>query len=345
MRYVSLFSGIEAATVAWEPLGWEPVAFAEIEPYCCKLLAEKYPGVPNLGDVSAIDWRKFKDEYGTIDLLVGGSPCQSFSIAGTRTGLRGASGLMWEYVRAVCELRPRWVVWENVPGCLSSGPDKSTRGEDFGCLLRALDGCGYSIAWRILDAQFFNVAQRRERVLLVANSGAERAAAVLFDEEGLRGDFKTGRKKRQEITASIMASPDGVHGYTVKLRHTGSPNAGGGSGPLIQTEVSATLSTAQDQTLLHDGQACLTPWDGQAQRVYNPYAQDAAPTIQAAAAETGTPSKTIIQQVSFSRTARPKFAGDASTWVETGLANTLNCFDIGDGRTNELIAENRGGAK
>lgn len=166
MRYLSLFSGIEAASVAWGPLGWEPEAFAEIDPFPCAVLEERYPGVQNLGDVSGVDWRKFVKRRGKPDVLVGGSPCQSFSIAGSRTGLDGASGLMWEYVRAVREVRPRWVLWENVPGALSS-----SHGEDFRCLLEALDALGYGLAWRVLDAQFFGLAQRRERVFLVGRLG------------------------------------------------------------------------------------------------------------------------------------------------------------------------------
>lgn len=147
MRYVSVFSGIEAASVAWGSLGWEPVAFSEIEAFPSAVLAARYPRVPNYGDITKIDWSKH-DGCCTADVLVGGSPCQSFSIAGGRTGLNGASGLMWEYVRAVRELRPRWLVWENVPGALSS-----SHGEDFACLLRALDGLGYGLAWRVLDAR------------------------------------------------------------------------------------------------------------------------------------------------------------------------------------------------
>ena len=117
-RYVSVFSGVEAATLAWEPLGWEPVAFSEIEPFPCAVLAERWPDVPNLGDITKIDWKEEID--GAIDLVVGGSPCQSFSVAGKREGLKGASGLMFEYIRCVQELRPRWFLWENVPGALTS---------------------------------------------------------------------------------------------------------------------------------------------------------------------------------------------------------------------------------
>lgn len=167
MRYLSLFSGIEAASVACSGMGWEAMAFAEIDPFPSAVLAKRFPGVPNLRDVTKVNWRSFVKKFGRPDLVVGGSPCQSFSVAGTRTGLEGASGLMWEYVRAVREVRPRWLLWENVPGALSS-----SNGEDFRCLLEALDALGYGLAWRVLDAQFFGVAQRRERVFLVGRLGS-----------------------------------------------------------------------------------------------------------------------------------------------------------------------------
>lgn len=164
MRYISLFSGIEAATVAWEPLEWEPLCFAELDPFPCAVLEHRYPDVPNVGDVTKVNWKKFK---GKCDVVVGGSPCQSFSVAGKREGLSGESGLMFEYVRAVREVRPRWFLWENVPGALSS-----EGGEAFRQLLSEMDKLGYGLAWRILDAQFFGVAQRRRRVFLVGRLGA-----------------------------------------------------------------------------------------------------------------------------------------------------------------------------
>ena len=197
MKYVSLFSGIEAATVAWEPLGWEPLAFSEIDAFPCAVLAERFPGVPNLGDITKIDWKMVRRKYGQIDLVVGGSPCQSFSIAGGRTGLEGASGLMWEYVRCVREVKPRWILWENVPGALSS-----SHGEDFRCLLEALDACGYGLAWRVLDSQFFGLAQRRERLFVVGCLGdVERPCEVLFEPESLRWDPPSSREKRKELAA------------------------------------------------------------------------------------------------------------------------------------------------
>ena len=191
-RYVSIFSGVEAATLAWEPLGWEPVAFSEIEPFPCAVLAERWPDVPNLGDITKIDWKEEID--GAIDLVVGGSPCQSFSVAGKREGLKGASGLMFEYIRCVQELRPRWFLWENVPGALASED-----GGAFGQLLREMDELGYSLAWRVLDAQFFGVAQRRRRLFLVGHLGAESPAEVLFEPDCLSGNPQSSREKRKEL--------------------------------------------------------------------------------------------------------------------------------------------------
>lgn len=203
MDYLSLFSGIEAASVAWSPLGWLPLAFAEVDAFPSAVLKARFPSVPNLGDVTKVNWRGFVRDFGRPDVLVGGSPCQSFSIAGTRTGLGGASGLMWEYVRAVREVRPRWILWENVPGALSS-----SNGEDFRCLLEALDALGYGLAWRVLDAQFFGVAQRRERVFLVGRLGDPGGPCqVLFEPDCLQWDPPQGREKRKELAASAGRGP------------------------------------------------------------------------------------------------------------------------------------------
>ena len=229
MKYVSLFSGIEAASVAWGQLGWEPLAFSEIDAFPCAVLAERFPGVPNLGDITKIDWKKAVKTYGKPDLVVGGSPCQSFSLAGGRTGLDGASGLMWEYVRAVRDVRPSWLLWENVPGALSS-----SHGEDFRCLLEALDACGYGLAWRVLDAQFFGVAQRRERVFLVGRLGdVEGPCEVLFEPESLRWDFGSSREKRKALASGADGSTQAA-GFKF---HQGS-----GAGSIgYEEEVSPTL--------------------------------------------------------------------------------------------------------
>lgn len=206
MRYVSLFSGIEAATLAWSELGWEPMAFAENDEFPAAVLASRWPDVPNLGDVCDVDWRKFVEENGRPDVVVGGSPCTSFSLAGGRESLGGESRLMFEYVRACEEIRSPWIVWENVPGVLS------TRDDAFGQLLSMLQGIGYvSLAWRVLDAQFFGVAQRRRRVFLVGHLGAGGgAAAVLFERESVRGNTQTGKQKREELAADAGGRADGA---------------------------------------------------------------------------------------------------------------------------------------
>ena len=135
MRYVSVFSGIEAASVAFYDLGWGPMAFSEVDEFPCAVLAHRFPHVPNLGDIRKVDWKPYR---GRVDLVVGGSPCQSFSIAGKREGLQGESGLMFEFIRCVREVRPRWFLWENVPGALSS-----EHGAAFGQLLHEMaDGGG-----------------------------------------------------------------------------------------------------------------------------------------------------------------------------------------------------------
>ncbi|MEK9724885.1 MAG: DNA (cytosine-5-)-methyltransferase, partial [Rhodospirillaceae bacterium] len=175
MIYGSICSGIEAATVAWEPLGWKPAWFAEIERFPAAVLAHHHPDVPNLGDFTKID-----QSAGPIDLLVGGTPCQSFSIAGKRLGLDDPRGnLTLEWLRLVQRLSPRWLVGENVPGVLSDDG-----GRTFGAILGTLAELGYGFAYRILDASHFGVPQRRRRVFLVGCLGDwRRAAAVLFEPD------------------------------------------------------------------------------------------------------------------------------------------------------------------
>ena len=198
MRYGSVCSGIEAATVAWHPLGWEPAFFSEIEPAPRSVLAHHYPDVPCHGDFTTIG----VDDYGSIDLLVGGTPCQSFSVAGLRGGLDDDRGnLALEFLRLAQRKRPKWLVWENVPGVLSSNG-----GRDFGSILGGLVECGYGFAYRVLDAQYFGVAQRRRRVFVVGCLGDWRSAAeVLFEPESMCGNPAPSREKGQEVAGTIAA--------------------------------------------------------------------------------------------------------------------------------------------
>lgn len=237
MRYGSVCSGIEAATQAWHPLGWSAAFFSEIEKFPSAVLAHHYGsnmpgeddaknGIPNHGDMSKFE--RWPDH--AIDILVGGTPCQSYSIAGLRKGLDDERGnLMLTYAEIARRYRPRWLAWENVPGVLSSD-----RGRDFASLLGLLTGKrvtvpkdgwsnagyvthgthGYGVAWRVLDAQFVRVdgfgravPQRRRRVFVIGYLGDWRcAAAVLFERQSLSGGFKPCRKTQEEITDAIGAS-------------------------------------------------------------------------------------------------------------------------------------------
>ena len=198
LRYLSICSGIEAATAAWHPLGWQPAGFAEIDRFPSAILAHHYPKVQNHGDFTTIQ----ADQLGgPVDLLVGGTPCQSFSVAGLRGGLDDDRGnLALQFARLAQRVQPRWVLWENVPGVLSS-----SGGWDFGAILGGLEQLGYGWAYRVLDAQYFGVPQRRRRVFVVGCLGDyRRAAAVLFERHSLQGHPAPSRKARE--TASTIPS-------------------------------------------------------------------------------------------------------------------------------------------
>lgn len=226
MNYGSVCSGIEAASVAWEPLGWKPAWFAEIEKFPSAVLAARWPDVANLGDMTKISAAVRAGEVESPDVLVGGTPCQAFSIAGLRNGLADARGqLTLSYVELANAIDDKRrgrgeeeiiIVWENVPGVLSS------KDNAFGCFIGALAGedcelqpaggkwsnagCVYGpsriVAWRVLDAQFFGVAQRRRRVFVVASArkGFD-PAEVLFEFDGLRRDTPPRRKPQSAVTA------------------------------------------------------------------------------------------------------------------------------------------------
>lgn len=211
MIYASVCSGIECASVAWEPLGWRPSFFAEIDKFPAAVLAHRWPEVPNLGDFTQIR----EAPHGSVDLLVGGTPCQSFSVAGKRAGLDDPRGnLTLEFLALARRLRPAWVVWENVPGVLSDD-----EGRTFGTILGILGELGYGWAYRCLDAQYVRtcgfrraVPQRRRRVFVVGYLGHwTYPAAVLFDRESLSGHPPPRRAAGQDI-ASPVGNGAGVTG-------------------------------------------------------------------------------------------------------------------------------------
>ena len=257
MRYVTLCSGIEATTVAWSDLGWIPVAFSEIDPFACSVLASRFPTVENLGDIREIDWRDFHERNGNIDILFASTPCQSFSVAGNRLGLDGESRIMLEFIRAARELvelsggkSPRYVVWENVPGCLTS-----SKGEDFRCLLRELDECGFGVSWRVLDSEFAQVLhrgdsrlerpvpQRRERIYVVGSLGSDGSGEILFERSCLQGDYPKGRDARKALASDAREGAE-VGGTGVmsmsSVRHRAA----------IDDGISGTLDAGHEQPIV-----------------------------------------------------------------------------------------------
>jgi DNA (cytosine-5)-methyltransferase 1 len=198
MNYLSVCSGVEAATVAWHPLGWNAVGYAEIEAFPSAVLAHHYPTVTNFGDMT-----KYKEwDIGTrgLDLLVGGTPCQAFSVAGLRQGLSDPRGnLTLVYAGILDHYKPKWFVWENVPGVLSSNG-----GRDFGSFLGAVAELGYGFAYRVLDAQYFRgTPQRRRRVFVVGHLGGwERPAKALFEQDCLSRHLETSRNKGKGSTSA-----------------------------------------------------------------------------------------------------------------------------------------------
>jgi DNA (cytosine-5)-methyltransferase 1 len=228
MKFGSVCSGIEAASVAWHPLGWQASWLSEIEPFPSAVLAHHYPNVPNLGDMTTLPERILSGEVEAPDVFCGGTPCQAFSVAGLRNSLDDARGNLsltfCEIANAIDTVRtgsgqqPAIIIWENVPGVLS------TKDNAFGCFLGALAGedgeleppgekwanAGYvsgpkrAVAWRVLDAQYFGVAQRRRRVFVVSSARNDLdPAAVLFEFDGVRRDTAPSRDAGKEVAPCV----------------------------------------------------------------------------------------------------------------------------------------------
>jgi DNA (cytosine-5)-methyltransferase 1 len=232
MRFGSVCSGIEAASVAWHPFGWEAAWLSEIEPFPCAVLKHHYPDVPNYGDMTLLPDRILSGEVEAPDLFCGGTPCQAFSVAGLRNSLDDARGNLSltfvgianaiDHVRSVRRDAPAIIFWENVPGVLN------TKDNAFGCFLGALAGesepiiapgdkwsnagCVYgpqrTVAWRVLDAQYFGVAQRRRRVFVVASAREDfDPTEVLFESEGVRRDTAPSREAGQRVAPCVTNGP------------------------------------------------------------------------------------------------------------------------------------------
>jgi len=262
ITYGSVCSGIEAATLAWKPLGMRATWFAEIEAFPSAVLAHHYPATPNLGDMTKIGALVLAGKISAPDVLVGGTPCQAFSVAGMREGLTDPRGTLTikyveladavDYVRAGQRKPASVIVWENVPGVLSD------KGNAFGCFLGALAGedcelqpsgkkwpnagCVYgskrTIAWRVLDAQYFGLAQRRRRVFVVASArdGFD-PTEVLFEREGMRRDTAPSRGQGQDVTGTAPFGPalqcGCGHIFGEELGPYGCVNCEGDEGPAV----------------------------------------------------------------------------------------------------------------
>lgn len=280
MKLLSLFDGSGGFPLAASMCGIEPVYASEVEPYPIAVTRSRFPNMVHLGDVSKVHgW-----DLDPVDVITFGSPCQDMSIAGKRAGIKHEgngdeettrSGLFMEAVRIIKEMReathgiyPAFAVWENVPGAFSSN-----KGEDFRTVLKELVqivepgsdvppvpkagwsyydcwvGDGWSLAYRTFDAQYWGVPQRRRRIYLVLDLGGRRAGKVLFERKGLRRNFETGRtpwKGTAEDASGGTGVCDRPVPCTLKIR---SGCDGGGKGPLIQEDKSATLATNNDQYL------------------------------------------------------------------------------------------------
>ncbi len=411
LRYLSVCSGIEAASVAWHPLGWQPVAFSEIEPFPSAVLAHHYPNVPNLGDMTRFEeWPV--ELLADADILVGGTPCQAFSVAGKRESLADARGnLSLTYIKlleAIDEQRsragrlPAICIWENVPGVLS------TKDNAFGCFLAGLVGeevplqaprgkwkdAGVVVgperlaAWRILDAQFFGVAQRRRRVFLVSVSLRHPrawacAAAVLPLIESVRRDSPPRREAREavaggatqcfagsrqsdvaatlETTAHDYSRADGFNMVAHALRAEGFDASEGGTGrgtPLVPvvfkvrggveredgSRGSTNIGKQAGKGYLGSEERAFTLAAAQDQFVAQPVAfhnrQD--PDVSGdithplGAKDNGM---AVAQPIPFRKSRRAQSVDDHETWVEDGVSNTLNCFDVGDVRAVDVVAQ------
>ncbi|MCE0912016.1 MULTISPECIES: DNA cytosine methyltransferase [Pseudomonas] len=339
ITYGSVCSGIEAATVAWHPLGWRAEWYAEIEPFPCAVLAHHYPATPNHGDMTRLAAMVLSGKIPAPEVLVGGTPCQAFSVAGMREGLadpRGALTIKYvELLDAIDHVRTKrgqpeaTCLWENVPGVLSD------KGNAFGCFLGALvgeseelqppggkwkdAGCVYgptrTVAWRILDAQYFGLAQRRRRVFVVASARAGfDPLEILFEREGVRRDTPPRRGEGQDLAGRAPFGPALQCGcgwvFGVALGQYGCPNCEGDEGPAV--EVLAGVPAYGGHSLQSDvaQAATLTAKDTRLDMESETFC--IAPTITGGARKSGGYSHDDIPMVAGTLQANGRAAGSAT---------------------------------
>jgi len=391
IRFGSVCSGIEAASVAWHPLGWEAAWLSEIEPFPCAVLKHHYPQVPNLGDMTLLPNRIASGEIEAPDVFCGGTPCQAFSVAGLRQSLddsRGNLSLIFceianaiDNIRLIQQSNPAIIFWENVPGVLN------TKDNAFGCFLAGLagesdalipsggrwtdagfiDGPKRAVAWRVLDAQYFGLAQRRKRVFVIASARDDfDPAEVLFEFDGVRRDIAPSRETRKEVTT------DAIPSIANCLETTCNDYSRADGFNMICTDITGPLTARDYKGISSDdcnptmmkliayenhpadsrvkemGETCTTVtsrWGTgggnvplvQAFDSYNLSLSDVNQTIKSPSGGTLESVGGIVQQA-FRKSRRAQSVDDFETWVDDGLANTLNTFDLGDIRTTHAVA-------
>jgi DNA (cytosine-5)-methyltransferase 1 len=358
ITFGSVCSGIEAASVAWEPLGWKAAWLSEIEKFPCEVLKHHYPSVPNYGDMALLAPKILSQEIFAPDVFCGGTPCQAFSVAGLRKSLddeRGNLSLTFcEIANAIDTIRRKQrkpatiVFWENVPGVLN------TKDNAFGCFLGALagenealqpprgrwenagfvDGVQRAVAWRVLDAQYFGVAQRRRRVFVVASARDDfDPAAVLFEFEGVRRDIAPSRETGQRVAPCVTNGPPfsrtGNERVECEAMVVQPFTVGNTLTARMHKGINSTLDEGQTPILaLQDVSGREKAQNGKG------WSNDGVSyTIDAAA------TQGVAQPIHYRKSRRAQSENDHETWVEDDATNTLNCFDLGDVRTVEAVVQ------
>lgn len=311
MRAVSLFAGVGGMDLACEQAGIQVIATAEIDKHARAVLQRRFPDTHHYDDVRKVSRDGLLRDVGALpDLVIGGFPCQDLSVAGLQAGLAGErSGLFFEHLRIAKECGARWVVFENVPGLLSSN-----RGRDMGVVLWALGECGYGFAYRVLDAQYFGVPQRRRRVFIVGCLGDDGSAPaeVLALAEGSLGHPAPSR------TAWPALAGAAAHGA-----------GGAGSTQRVAQALTSSARFGADDNTAQAGHLVVTAIGGDIAHTLTSEGADAS--------EDGTGRGTPV--VTYRKSKRAQTNQDDETWVEDSKTNTLNLFDTGDTRATSLIVE------
>lgn len=378
MNVVSTFSGIGGIDLGLERAGMTTIAQVEINPFCLKVLAHRWPtverctdikefGVVQLAERRVARERGRADERGDdgaaripdaggphVDILTGGFPCQDLSVAGRRAGLTGArSGLFYEFVRVAQELQPTWLLLENVPGLLSSND-----GRDFAVVLGELGAAGYFVEWRVLDSRWFGVPQRRRRVFLVGHLGGPSPVPVLFESEGRGGHPQTSEPARENIAHSLRARPNAslredsdtyIPSIGRALTATMGKHRDPGMG--VYEELAPTSDASAPHIVAHtlrasgfdaskDGTGRGTPMvvESVALRGRDGGATAELGGDQAHALRSSQGGGDKAHILAYRKSARVNADPNSpETWVDDGIANTLNSFDVGDVRTTHAI--------